>query len=56
MDQETRTEVMVPTECRREAEEVTRFMMEELDQNGKEKFLEFIRGAKFALGLRKQAV
>lgn len=56
MDQETKIEVMVPMECKDEAEEVTRFMMEDLDQDGKEKFLEFIRGAKFALGLRKQVV
>ena len=46
-------ESMVPNECRPEAEEVARFI-DELDQNGKERFLEFIRGAKFALGLRNQ--
>ena len=54
MEQENvKVETMVSQNYKPEAEEVTRFM-EELDQSGKEKFLEFIRGAKFALNLMKQ--
>jgi hypothetical protein len=53
LEQENITvETMVPQRYKSEAEEVTRFM-EGLDQSGKEKFLEFIRGAKFALNLVK---
>ena len=52
------TETLTSSECRPEAEEVVQFV-EELDQEGREKFLEFIRGARFALALQtetKQAI
>lgn len=54
MKQEIKTtETMVPQDFKPEAEEVTRFM-EGLDESGKEKFLQFILGAKFALNLLSQ--
>jgi len=54
MMKETKTiETMVPQDYKPEAEEVIRFM-DKLDQGGKGKFLEFIRGAEFALNLLNQ--
>ena len=54
MKQEIKTtETLGPQDYRPEAEEVAKFM-EQLVQGGKEKFLEFIRGAKFALNLMNQ--
>lgn len=46
-------ETLISKEYKPESEEVVRFV-EELDQEGKEKFLEFIRGARFALSLQGQ--
>ena len=50
-------ETMISKDYKPETEEVVQFI-ENLDQNGKEKFLEFIRGARFALSLQteKQAM
>lgn len=54
MSQDKKTvETMVPQDYKPEAEEVIRFM-DKLDQGGKGKFLEFIRGAEFALNLLNQ--
>ena len=47
------TETMIAATCKPEAEEIMAFI-NELDKNGKERFLEFIRGAKFALNLISQ--
>ena len=46
-------EILIPMDYKPEAEEVVQFV-EELDQEGKEKFLEFIRGARFALSLMNE--
>ena len=47
------TDTMVAASCKPEAEEIIAFI-NELDKNGKERLLEFIRGAKFALNLVSQ--
>lgn len=48
-------ETMAPQSLRPEAEEVSKFL-EEIGESGKEKFLEFIRGARFALELNRKAM
>jgi len=50
-------ETMLSKDFNTETEEIAQFI-EDLDQNGREKFLEFIRGARFALSLQaeKQAM
>lgn len=51
MQETNKLETMISKDYKPETEEVIRFI-EDLDQNGKEKLLEFIRGARFALSLQ----
>ena len=51
--EDKKTETLTSSTCKPEAEEVVQFV-EELDQEGREKFLEFIRGARFALALQTE--
>ena len=54
MNQETNlVEIMIPQAAKPEAEEAVK-LFEELDQDGRGKLLEFIRGVKFAINLQGQ--